>query len=269
MRILTRRDTGLLTQWTFGTSAIDPDAIAFIVAAGITDLTQEIAIVNLVSSLKSNNLWSKMKALYPFVGGNATAHSYNLINVAQYQLTFMGGGTHSSLGYVGNGTTGYAKTGIIPNNVFTPNNLHFSYYSQTSTASSSGCDIGVYPAPRGPIELHMLYNSTTSVAYVNSSSGSVPATTGKRYMVASRDSSTTISATNNGVTTSGISSNSNSNLSLIEIYIHALNNQGTPGSYSNRTSSLVSFGQSLSSSEAQTLSTIVNTYQTTLSRNVY
>lgn len=248
-------------------SNFDSDAQSFITTASITDATQKTAIDKLVKDLKTNLLWNKMIALYPFVGGNATAHSYNLINTANYQLTFMGGGTHSSLGYIGNGTTGYAKTGIIPNSVFTQNNIHTSYYSQTDAARSAN-EIGVYQASKWGTEIYMRYNSTTSLVYLNSSSGSVTVSTGRRYLVASRQSTSSVSVTNNG-TTSSISSTSTSALPTIEIYIHSGNVNGTPTTYSNRTSSTITFGQTLTDAEAQTLSTIVNTFNTTLGRNVY
>jgi len=249
------------------TPAVDADALAFITAASITDITQKSAIYTLVSDLKTANLWSKIIAFYPFVGGNATAHSYNLINVANYQLSFIGGGTHTSLGYVGNGTTGYAKTGIIPNNVFTQNNIHLSYYSQTDAARSIN-DIGVYQASKAPIEVYMRFNSTSSNVYLNSSAGSFTVSTGRRYLVASRQSSSAVSVTNNG-TTSSISSTSTTSLATIEIYINSQNFNGAPNGYSSRTSSTITFGQTLTDAEAQTLSAIVNTFNTTLGRNVY
>ena len=55
----------------------DP-ADAFLKAAGITDATITSAVKTLVRGLQADGLWSKMKAIYPMVGGNATAHSYNL-----------------------------------------------------------------------------------------------------------------------------------------------------------------------------------------------
>ena len=249
----------------------DADVCAFITSANITDTTQKNAINQLVTDLKSNNLWSKFYAFYPFVGGTATAHKFNLKDPrdldAAYRLTFVGGGTHTSLGYVGNGTTGYAKTGIIPNNVFTQNNIHVSYYSQTDGASATG-DIGVVQTSRASIQAYMRYGSTNSLAYLNSSTGSFPVSTGRRYLVASRQSSSAVSVTNNG-TTSSISSSSGGNLATIEVYIHSVNFNGSPSGYSNRTSSTITFGQTLTDAEAQTLSTIVNTFNTTLGRNVY
>jgi hypothetical protein len=54
----------------------DPDAQAFITAAAITDATQQAAIDNLVKGLKTDGIWSKMKAVYPFVTDNRNSMSY-------------------------------------------------------------------------------------------------------------------------------------------------------------------------------------------------
>jgi hypothetical protein len=92
-------------------AAFDPDAQAFITAAAITDPTQQAAINTLVVDLKGYSIWSKMIAIYPFVGGDATKHSYNLKNTSLGQLTYTTGMTHGSLGIAGN-SVGYANTGL-------------------------------------------------------------------------------------------------------------------------------------------------------------
>ena len=62
---------GILARAASG-GGVDPDAQAFITAAGITNPTQQAAINTLVVDLKGYNVWTKMKALYPFVGGTAS-----------------------------------------------------------------------------------------------------------------------------------------------------------------------------------------------------
>jgi hypothetical protein len=103
--------------WTNWASSVDSDAQAFITAAGITDPTQQTAINTLVVGLKTDSIWTKMKAIYPIVGGTATNHKYNLkdprdLDVA-YRLVFNGGMTHSSNGILFNGTNGWADTSAI------------------------------------------------------------------------------------------------------------------------------------------------------------
>ena len=77
----------------------DADAQAFITASGISG-TEATAINTLVTDLKSANIWAKMKAVYPIVGGTATSHKFNLLNPvdsnAANRLVFAGGVTHSN-----------------------------------------------------------------------------------------------------------------------------------------------------------------------------
>jgi len=68
----------LRLQMMAGGLGLDPDALAFLTAAGITDATITAAIDTLVLDLKGYGIWTKMKAIYPFVGGTATTHKYNL-----------------------------------------------------------------------------------------------------------------------------------------------------------------------------------------------
>lgn len=95
-------------------SVINPDAQAFLTAAGITDPTQVNAVNTLVNGLQQDGIWSKMKAVYPFVGGTATTHKYNLKDPrdldAAFRLAFNGGWTHNANGITGNGTNTYADT---------------------------------------------------------------------------------------------------------------------------------------------------------------
>ena len=88
-------------------------AINFIAATGITASDQQSAINQLAYDLVNTGLMDKMIAIYPFVGGNATSHSFNLKDPrdadSAYRLTFSGGFTHSSGGVQGNGTNAYAN----------------------------------------------------------------------------------------------------------------------------------------------------------------
>ena len=108
-------NTNLFLNSSGGSSPIlDPNAQAFITAAGITDPTQQAAIDNLVIGLKADGLWTPMQALYPFVGGTASTHKWNLKDPrdldAAYRLQFGGGWTHNINGATGNGTNTFANT---------------------------------------------------------------------------------------------------------------------------------------------------------------
>jgi hypothetical protein len=110
----------------------DPDAQAFLDAAIITDITQANAVNSLVIGLKADGLWTNMQVIYPFVGGTASSHKYNLKDPrdldAAYRLSFSGGWTHNANGITGNGVNTYADTFYnYPNS--------FGVYSRISTPS--------------------------------------------------------------------------------------------------------------------------------------
>jgi hypothetical protein len=54
----------------------DASAQAYFAATGITGTTQQAAINNLIKGLKADGIWSKMKAVYPFVTDNRNLLSY-------------------------------------------------------------------------------------------------------------------------------------------------------------------------------------------------
>ena len=129
-----------------GSVSYDADAQAFFTATGITDTTQKSAVNQLVLDLKSYNIWTKMKAIYPMVGGTSTTHKYNLVNPvdsnAAYRLSFSTGWTHSSTGALPNGSA-YANPFLTPSAVLTANNTHLSVYIGTDTVAGNKVEMGV------------------------------------------------------------------------------------------------------------------------------
>jgi hypothetical protein len=71
--------------------------------------------------------------LYPFVGGNAIAHSFNLADPATARITWGGTVTHNANGITGNGSTGYGDTGVAPGSSL----VSAGVYSRTSAAVDS------------------------------------------------------------------------------------------------------------------------------------
>jgi hypothetical protein len=120
---------------------LDPDASAFLTATGITDPTIQGAVFSLVDDLKKYGVWSKMKAIYPFVGGTATTHKFNLKDSrdldAAFRLAFIGGWTHSSNGALPNGTNGYANTFLTPSTSLALGSHSFGMYSRTTDVSGT------------------------------------------------------------------------------------------------------------------------------------
>ena len=156
----------------------DPDAQAFITAAGLTNPTQQNAINTLVVSMKGFGIWTKMKAIYPFIGGTATTHKFNLKNPADtnaaFRLVFNGGVTHTSNGIQGNKINGYADTFLVPDTVFSvANNVHISIYSRTNTTTLGEIDMGGYNGSQvggvGALYLASGWSNQTRAALQNQS----------------------------------------------------------------------------------------------------
>lgn len=264
----------LINSMGSGAAAIDADAQAFITAAAITDSTQQSAINTLVTDLKGYGIWSKMKALYPFVGGTATTHKFNLKDPrdldAAFRLVFNGGWTHSSTGALPNGTTGYANTFLTPSTSLLQNSTHISYYSRTNT-TNAGIDFGVYQtSPQS--NLYAAIKSTDGKSYfrVNRNTGdaesSLLITSSSIFFMINRTgiSNESVFVNNTKTQFGGVSTG----LSTYAIPLGTLSNNGSYQSFSNRESAFASIGDGLTDTEAANFYTAVQTYQTTLGRQI-
>ena len=87
------------TKERFGYPNYTARTSAFAAATGITDTTILNALNTFDTGLISNGLDTKMKALYPFVGGTANTHKFNFMDArdtdAAFRLQFNGGYIHS------------------------------------------------------------------------------------------------------------------------------------------------------------------------------
>jgi ribosomal protein L18 len=253
----------------------DADAQAFITAASITNPTQQSAINTLVTDLKGYGVWSKMKALYPFVGGTASSHKFNLKNPldtdAAFRLVFNGGVTHSSNGVLFNGTNGWANTFVNPLNALTLNNTHCSLYSRTNNLVA-GTDIGTAFNARtiGSVikwtdnnGYHDMYNNTTNRIIYNMSGIN---STG--LFINNRTSNVVHNIWRNNTKLSTNSNIQSSILPNLNISIGALNSNFGVQYYTNRQYAFATIGDGLNDTEAANFYIAVQAFQTTLGRNV-
>lgn len=258
---------GLIASFSSSLPSLsDSDAQAFVTAAGITDTTQKNAVNQLVIDYKTAGVWTKCIAIYPFIGGTSSTHSYNLKNPATFQITWTGSVTHNSNGITGNGTNAYGNTGIIPSTSFTLNSTHYSIYSRTNN-STTQVDFG------GGDGTNYLYcnlgNTGSCTIYMNSSSSTsttIANTTGG--FLFNRSASNAIQVYRNGSSVFTDSLVSSSLPSTYPMYILAQNDEGVVGGRSSKNLSLVTAGTSLNSTEAANKYTADQTFQTALGRNV-
>jgi hypothetical protein len=264
---------GRVRIWLSQPSSNNPDAQAFITAAGITDPTQQSAINTLVISMKANGTWTKCNAIYPMVGGTATTCKFNLKNPldtdAAFRLNFQGGWSFSANGALPNGTNAYADTLLNPTTTLTLNSSHISYYSRTDIAEGI-YDIGAAADPAAYLALNARNTSNNFRILVNTGIVSDVANTDSRgNFIANRTASNVMNGFKNAtkVHNTSILSVAQPNRS---IYLGALNFQTTGGAvlFSNKQCAFATIGEGLTDTEAGTLYTDIQAFQTTLGRQV-
>ena len=267
--------------------AYDADAQAFITATGISG-TNASAINTLVIDLKAASIWTKMHALYPIIGGSATSHKINLKDPrdldAAFRIVFNGGWTHSSNGALPNGTNAYANTFFVPSSHLTLHNAHMGYYSRTSgmAATTTGLmganeNSGIYDG----LDSFVIYRATTSIQVTQnaelllSNIGFSTQTNSQGFWVNSRTSATatTLKLFKNGISlNNATTSPAGQSLNTNSLYIGAIRQMtiAAPyaGNYSNCECAFSSIGDGLTDAEALSLYNAVQTFNTTLARNV-
>lgn len=264
----------LINSMGSGATAIDADAQAFITAASITDSTQQTAINTLVTDLKGYGIWSKMKAIYPFVGGTATTHKFNLKDPrdldAAFRLVFNGGWTHSATGAKPNGTTGYADTKFNPTTGYSVNNsAHISFYSRTNSSEINANEMGCYDVNHLVITTRRSDQSNNTFLYSNTLSGGISFIDSDSLglYIANRINNLA-NGFKNGVSkgSNTVADNARNNKTIV---IGALNATGfNITQYSPRESAFASIGDGLTDAEASNFYTAVQAYQTSLNRQI-
>ena len=263
-----------INNYITAATAFDPDATTFILAAGLTDPTQQSAINSLVVDLKDASLWTKLLAFYPLVGGNSTAHQYNLKDTSLYNLTFSGTVTHSSTG-IRSTTGGYADTNWAPTT--TPiiyQKGSFGFYLQNDfVINSFDSPMGITSGANSRMCTFTVGAGTTfndwgdSGAEMRVNSGALSPGNYVNYNIAAGDNITVKYAKNGSfvASTAGTIS-ANRNVPPGDDMFILKRTDCCPF---NGTVSSAFIGYEISDAESTTLATIINDYQTAISRNTY
>jgi hypothetical protein len=261
--------------------------------AGLTNSTHQNAITTLVTSLKNvvsgstQSLWTKMKAIYPFVGGNATSHKFNLKDPrdldAAYRLIFTAaGGANSVWSHTSNGiqVTGsapnntYANTRMSPLSTLTINSTHVSFYSRTSTLGTTR-DVSILQGGSNPsLTIGFENNNLISDQYSSSQRLQSTVSDGLGFFISTRTTSTIHKSYKNGSLVGTDTRTNSTSLPNGHIYIGCASLESTPGTFlgaagqSIRQYAFATIGNGLTDTESTELYNIIQTYQTTLGRQV-
>ncbi len=251
----------------------DIDAEAFISAIQLTNIRQTTAINDLVIDLKGFNLWNKMLAIYPIIGGTESSHKYNLkdprdLDIA-FRLVFSGTVTHSSTGMLGNGVNGIADTKINPNTNLQQNDWHLSFYSRTDQ-NTTVVEFG----SRGTNIINdcFLELRTANITYYgcNGTPGttiSFADTDSRGFYLGTRTSSTTPFIYKNAVLKDATNRTS-STLNTRNLYLLGFNNNGVDSFYSGKECAFATAGSGLTSIDSVNLYNTIQKYQSFLNRQI-
>jgi len=253
-------------------AGFDADAQAFFdrvtTAGGSLSTTEKTAINTLVLNLKGYSIWTKMKAIYPMVGASAAACKQNLKS-SSFTGSFSTGWTFASTGVTPNGTSAYMDTGFVPSTNFSSqNNISFGYYNNGNMTSPS-TEMG--SANLGLGNGTYLIANVSNVSYNRVASNASQAYNGSPYTTGlyslSRIVSTEFKYYKNStllntasIASSGLTSNS--------FWAAGGVNYGSSSEYGGGKCAFSFIGDGLNDTEISNYYTSIQTFQTTLSRQV-
>ena len=278
MSIRVLRYNQVSNRYSKGSATYDRFAGAFIEAAELRGRVEQQAIFNLVRDLNRSGLWSKMKAVYPFIGGTASSHKWNLIDPqdtdAAFRLTFSGGWTHASTGALPNGTNAYADTFVTPSTHLSQDSTHVSYYSRQDS-SNTGVVIGVERQSPPNTRSTFIQPDVSGVTYTNVNGEVLGVvflqfsdTNGAAYYIANRTASNTQSAYRNATKAVTSTTSNSDGLSTSTINLAALVRANTRQFWSDKECAFATIGDGLTDAEATLLYECVDRYQKFLGRAV-
>ena len=257
-----------------GAEGVDPNAKDYFdrvsLNGGLLTNLEKSAINTLVVDLKEYDIWTKIKAAYPMVGSSAAACAVNLKS-SSFKGTFTSGWTFAATGATPNGTSAYMDTGFIPSTNFDgDNDVSVGIYMRDidgdsnkgffGSANQSGFNNGTY----------IVVIFSDDVSY-NRAASSEPLIfdnlrTNNGMYVVSRVSSSQFEMYYDGSIVKTQIAESTGRTSNT-IWLGAVNAGGVV-QYGGGETAFASIGNGLSDEEAANYNTVVQKFQTTLSRNV-
>ena len=255
------------------TISFDPDAAAYlsdvITSGGTVNATMSAATDTLFTSLKSAGLYTKMAAMYPFVGGTAASHAINALLNKSFDITWNGGMVHSISGSTGNGTNAYGNTNFSTGDFVTTAQAAFGFYTNAADVGINGVNGAFYGGNRG-IQVATNYNNNWGYRHgVGGFQQTANGGSNTGQFITVRTGTTEAQLYRNTVNIDTYTS-VNQLSAPDPMLIFNMWSSTAPGTfYSQERMSFVFFANNLLYSEVSTLDNIINTFQTSLGRNTY
>jgi hypothetical protein len=241
---------------------------SFIERAGISDAAQITALETLFASAVAHGWWAKCDLIYPFIGGNATAHAQNLKSAA-FTITWNGTVTHDANGITGDGVTGYGNTGYTPDTsaILSTNSTHVGIYRRTNATGAGMFFLGTLrTVTLEDLFLKRTLVATTQQIAINNAAGASFAGTSLAFLVGSGIDNATVrmfSGALNGSAASVAVAVPN-----LPLFISAFNNGGVAAAFSNSNLAGVTCGAGLTFAEYTLMGADWQAFNTVLSRQV-
>lgn len=264
-----------------GGGGFDPDAQTYIdavlAAGGSLSSPQQDAVNTLYVDLKANSLYSKIYAFWPQLGGVSNSNGLNAKSPGTHNLVWNGGFTYTNTLTTGNGTTGYAYPDSFAINSWITNPLSFhviGYQNTSNTPTGSDEHMMGSITSNGLLQVspnNGSYGGNTFYRFGDASFGTFSMPTKQGLHLINKSGSTTADWWKNGSKLYSINSGNSPFDSGSPFYFWALYYQTAPypTSYANQGYSFLSLGFGLTDGEVTTMSSIINTFQTSLGRNTY
>lgn len=260
-----RTRTGLV--YNIIQSSIDADSQAFFnrvtAAGGTLSSLEQNSINQLVVDLKAYGLWDSMKAIYPMVGASAAACAQNLKS-SSFTGTFTSGWTFSSQGIQGNATSTFMDTSLNDLTDLGANATIGCYLNLAGILSE--WDLGIYQAPN----IVGISVNNSGQTYINIKTAVAPTFAESIFIgglyLGTTNGTNSLSYKN--ATLQNTSPQTTTGLNFNH-YIGALNNSGVSFLSTNRRNAFTFFANAnFNATNVSNLYTAIQTFQTTLSRQV-
>lgn len=267
-----------------GTPTPTPSAVAFdsgataylnavVTAGGTVDATMSAATNTFFTSIRSSGLLSKMVTMYPFIGGTAASHAINAINPTGSTGIFNGGWTHSVSGSTPNGVNGYlrpkqgsANADVIPD--LATNFTHGLYINEVLGSGDLSVAGGCHD---GAIDLTQVSFAAVNQVAIQTNCPLASAINITRDTNGGLYGGTRISNTQEVYqqNASGLTNSSSFALSDTHYYaIGARNSGGSINEFFSKRFSFAFLGSNFTAADMITMYNAIQTYQTSLSRQI-
>lgn len=259
-----------------GAVAYDADAQAYFTAnTAITNAADKNAINTFYLGLKSDGIYTKIKAMYLPIWGSAASSKWNLVNPldtdAAFRLTFATGWTYSSSGMTPNGTSAFANTFINTVTNLMSSSNHLFFYSRTQTVDlSNACEIGVADTVNAQY-FQLRLNVAFASGGVSSITSFTNTTDARGGWLGSKRATNDRETYRNGITQSTNTTNDTTSNPNYILYIGARNQPATLPNvslYSIKQCAFSSIGDGLTDTEASNFYNRIQTLMTYFGINV-